>query len=181
MTPQVKLIIICGLSFSGKSTLGDAIADAFGYPQADVDETMRRLYGSDVEDADLSPKQWDRIYTETDILIASYLRHGRSVVDASRSFRKVERDTARGLADGCNAATVVIHVDTPEAVARERWQQNRRTHSRRDVSDQDFEEIISVMEPPADEEDALIFHHQDDLSRWLAQHRRYLITPTQGS
>ena len=83
-----RLIVICGLSFAGKSTLGAAICSEFGHAQVDVDETKDEIFGPGVnDDEDLSPKEWTRIYTATDDKIVSLLRNGHSVVDASRNFR----------------------------------------------------------------------------------------------
>jgi shikimate kinase len=36
MSTVPKLIVICGLSFAGKTTLGKAIAVRFGYAEVDV-------------------------------------------------------------------------------------------------------------------------------------------------
>ena len=168
--PSAKLIIVCGLSFAGKSTLADAICTALGYPQVDVDETKLELYGPDVDDEDLSPEEWTRIYAETDDRIVTHLRNGDSVVDASRNFRRAERERARAIADRLKAQVVLVHVDAREALVRQRWAQNRDKKTRRDVSDRGFEEIVSVMEPPTAEEKALVFHHHDSIENWLSEH-----------
>jgi shikimate kinase len=60
-----KLIIICGISFSGKSTLGKAIAGRFDYEQVDVDGTKFSLFGSDIRDEELSRADWEHIYEQT--------------------------------------------------------------------------------------------------------------------
>jgi len=41
--PMSKLVIICGISFAGKSTLGEAIAKRFDYAQVDVDDMKFHL------------------------------------------------------------------------------------------------------------------------------------------
>ena len=51
-----KLIIVCGLSFAGKSTLANAISAAFGYLQVDVDETKDELFGPGVDEIDAALK-----------------------------------------------------------------------------------------------------------------------------
>lgn len=165
-----KLIIVCGLSFAGKSTLADAICASFGYLQVDVDETRTDLYGSDVHDEDLEPEEWTRIYTETDNRILTHLRSGESVVDASRNFRQAEREHARTLAVRMKVEVVIVYLDTPEAIVRQRWAENRIKKTRRDVSDKGFEEIISVTEPPTDAEKAIVFKHDESIERWLQKH-----------
>ena len=168
------LIIVCGLSFAGKSTLADAICAEFGYVQVDVDQTKLELHGPGIDDEDLSPDEWRRIYTETDNKIAIHLRNGDSVVDGSRNFRQQERKHARAIADRAGAATVLVFVDAPEALVRQRWLRNRDKRTRRDISDTGFERIISAMEPPTADETPLVFRHDDSIGSWLAEQTRHL-------
>ncbi len=164
-----KLFIICGISFAGKSTLGKKIAQQFGYAEVDVDDTKTQLYGPDIQDEDLPHDDWVRIYAETDSLIERYLQAGRMVIDASRNFRKEERQLARQIATKMDAEVVTVFVDTPEAIARQRLLENRKKPSRREVTDKDFEEILHVIEPPTAEENPLVFHYGDDVERWIAK------------
>jgi predicted kinase len=165
-----RLIIVCGLSFAGKSTLANTISAEFGYPQVDVDETKLDLFGSAIDDADLSSDEWRRIYRGTDDKIRAHLRNGDSVVDASRNFRRSERTHARSLAARMRAALVVVYIDAPESLVRQRWAQNRHKQIRRNVSDDLFEEIIAGMEAPTADEKALVFKHDDNIENWLAEH-----------
>ena len=162
--------MICGLSFAGKSTLANEICAEFGYPQVDVDETKLDLFGPDIDDADLSPDEWTRIYRETDDRIVAHLRNGDTVVDASRNFRRRERIHARSLAERTSATVVVIFIDASEPLVRQRWAQNRHRQTRRDVSADAFEEIIAAMEPPSADEEALVFRPDDNIANWLGEH-----------
>src|SRR6266702_2808485 len=137
-----KLLIICGISFAGKSTLAEAIAHRFDYAQVDVDDMKVHLYGPESKDEDLSHVDWVRIYHETDKLIESYLQSGKTVIDASRNFRKDERQLAKSIVTQLRAEAVTIFVDTPEGIARKRLLENRKKQARRDVTDQDFEKIL---------------------------------------
>ena len=163
-----KLFIICGLSFAGKSTLAQAMVKSFGHEEVDVDNTKIALYGSDVQDDALTREEWDRIYEETDRQIIDLLNSGKNVIDASRNFTRTERDHIRSIAGNLGCQTVTIHVATSEAIARQRWQENRRTRSRRDVTDNDFEDIVRVMEPPMADEHPLLFPSGDDIANWIA-------------
>lgn len=164
-----KLFIICGLSFAGKSTLGKAIVERFGYEEVDVDDTKVTLHGSDIEDEDLTQEEWDGIYEETDNQIVKYLNSGKNVVDASRNFRKAERDHIRAIVNKIGHEVVTIYMDTPEPVVRQRWQENRKKPSRRDMTDKDFEAILRVMEPPAADEYPLIFHRNEEVENWISR------------
>jgi predicted kinase len=164
------LVIVCGLSFAGKTTLADALCRRFGCSQVDVDVTKSALCGGEVTDEEVGPEQWDLIYSQTDREIEGHLGHGRTVVDASRNFRRAERDHARQIASTMQARSVLIYVDTPEPIARQRWNVNKANPTRRNVSDRGFREIISAMEPPGPDEAALLFHHDDNIADWLSCH-----------
>jgi predicted kinase len=164
------LIVVCGLSFAGKSTLGTAIATRHSYVNVDVDETKARLFGMRFDENSLSQSEWDRIYAGTDLEIAEHLRCGRSVVDASRNFRKQERDNARRIATAHSAKFVLIYVDTPESVARERMLANRKDRRRVDWGDDSFDAVVAAMQPPTIEEDPLVFNFRDDISAWITRH-----------
>ena len=167
-------LIICGLSFSGKSTLGKAIAERFEYAEVDVDVTKTSLYGQGIKDKDLLPGDWSRIYTETDQLIEDLLRSGKSVVDASRNFSKTERFKAKDIAGKIGVPLITVYVDTPEKITRQRLDENRHHPTRRDVTDQDFEDVIRAMQPPTADEQPLIFHYQRDIDSWLSEHAEQL-------
>ena len=164
-----KLIIICGISFAGKSTLGKTIAQQFGYAQVDVDDVKFRLYGPDIKDEDLSHADWVRVYAETDKLIECYLKTGKTVIDASRNFSKRERQLARHIAAKVGTEIVTIFVDTPEAIARQRLLENRKKQARRDVTDKDFEEILQVIEPPTADENPFVFRYGDQIESWISK------------
>ena len=110
------LVVICGLSFAGKTTLGGAVARRFNHKQVDVDATKVRLYGVRFDDNALDQDAWNRIYDETDLEIARYLRSRASVIDASRNFRKAERSHARHIAALNGGKFLLIYMDTPEDV-----------------------------------------------------------------
>ncbi len=164
-----QLIIICGLSFAGKSTLGKAIKDRFGFEEVDVDATKFGLYGNSIRDEELNHADWVRIYAETDRRIADFLRSGKTVVDASHNFSKGERDVAKGLAVQAGVPLIMIYIDTPEEIVRQRLHRNRRQSSRRDIPDHDFEDVVRAMQIPGKDENPLVFHFEEDVARWAAE------------
>lgn len=154
---MAKRILVCGTSFGGESTLARLLAEFFGYPEVDVDETKVQRSGESVDDATLSRADWKQIYHETDRPLANHLDAGRSVIDASRNFRKTERQHARAICREYCAEPLTIFVDTPEPVTRRRLVANRLSRVRRDMTDDDFAAILTVWELPATNEDPLIF------------------------
>jgi predicted kinase len=172
---MATLIILCGTSFSGKTTLADRLAGRLGLPQVDVDETKTRLYGDGICDGALSGADWTRIYAETDRRIAGCLSAGESVIDASRNFSRRERDNARALCERQRAELVTIFVDTPVAITRQRWLANRQQARRRDVPDDDFNAILAGWEPPTLDEHPLMFRPSDDVEAWVERHAGRLV------
>jgi predicted kinase len=169
-----KLIVNCGTSFAGKSTLARCLADHFGYPEVDVDETKAEIFGASVDDDALCRADWERIYHETDRRIARHLAEGRSVIDASRNFCKAERRTAQAICQHRGAQLVTVHVDTPESVTRQRVLANRQSPTRRDVSDDNFAVILASWELPTADEGALVFFFTDEATEWVAQNTSVL-------
>jgi predicted kinase len=169
-----KLIIICGLSFAGKTTLGQALARRLGYEQVDVDDIKTTLYGPEVKDDELTKAEWERIYEETDKQIIDQLRSGATVIDASRNFTRAERKHIKKLVNSHGYEVVTIYLNISERVARQRWQKNRENPSRRDVTDTDFEDIVRAMEPPMADEQPLIVYANEKIERWIAEHHRVL-------
>ena len=161
------LIVICGLSFSGKSTLAKAITRNLGYEEIDVDEVGAKLFKLSIDDQKLKDLDWDKVYDETDRLIETRLKSGATVVDASRNFTRLERERARQLAKRSNAHVVTIFVDTPEEIARQRRLGNKTSQARRDITDAQFDEIVQVLQPPTEEEKPLVFHHDDEIDPWI--------------
>lgn len=69
---------------------------------------------------------------------------------------------------------VTIHVDTPEALARQRLIAKRNTKSRLDVTEDEFAHILRVWEPPTADEHPLTFHAGEDMENWISRHRAFL-------
>ena len=167
---MTTLIIVCGEPYAGKTTLGQALVQRFRHASVDVDGTKERLYGLGLKDEDLTNEQWVRIYEQTDQQIADYLHAGQSVVDDSRNFRQFERVHAKDIAEGCRAHCVIIYVNTPEAILRQRLHENRAHPSRHDLNDHDFEQLLLLVEPPTDEEQPLVFTCGESLNEWIDRH-----------
>lgn len=159
------LLVICGLSFSGKSTLARAISEKLCFQEVDVDQVGAALYGG----AAIDDWDFDRVYAEADKEIGRLLAAGIDVVDASRNFTRVERARARELARHSNSRLLTIFVDTPVALARQRRRENKASRTRRDITDAQFEEIVQVFQPPAQDERPLVFQVGDVIESWIAK------------
>ena len=57
-----KLYILCGIPFSGKTTLAKEIAKQKGFTRIDLDDVKFDLFGKYIQDKDLKQEDWDKIY-----------------------------------------------------------------------------------------------------------------------
>lgn len=165
-----KLYILCGIPFSGKSTLAKAISSKKGFQRVDLDEVKFEMYGNDVNDEDLQQNDWDLIYQKMYQIIEDFLKQGKTVVHDTGNFTKYERKLVSQIADKLGIETLTIFVDTPKSTAYERLIQNRRTKSRFDVTSDDFENTVAEMEPPLEDENVLVFKANDDVDLWINEH-----------
>jgi aminoglycoside phosphotransferase family enzyme/predicted kinase len=155
-----ELIVVCGLSGSGKSTAARVLGDVTGFPVASSDvarkdlagvarfahpdeETARTLYG-----ADFTRRTYEALGRQTD----EWLRSGRGVV-LDATFREAsERRAMTAIAEAHGAPVVFVECRAPEDRVRERLRARRD-----DVSDateetylrQRAESSALVVEPPA--------------------------------
>ena len=167
LTP-VRLYILCGLPFAGKSTLARELADIYdlAYIAMDAINTER---GLGLHGDAISEQDWDITYQEAYRRIDSFLAQGKSVIYDAPSFTKEQRDQLRAIAHRHGLPAKVIFVDVPQRVARERWLQNRGTGNRFDVRDNDFAQVVDNFQPPTDEEDVMRYDQTLPVSEWVHQ------------
>lgn len=169
MTDRPILYVLCGLPFAGKSTLARALAARLGIPSVAIDAiNTERGLGLDL--APIATEQWTATYEEAFRRVADALRAGTSAIFDAGSFTCTQRDDLRTLASSCGAAARLIHVRVSPDVATARWRRNRLNGERYDVRDDYFALALDHFEPPAPEEDALIYDGTQPLDAWLVAH-----------
>jgi hypothetical protein len=136
-----RLVLTCGLSGSGKSTVARALVEALGAVRVRSDVERKRLHGMAPTERPADPGRiYDRASTErtyarlTEVARAG-LAGGVSVVVDAVFNRRAERDAMRRLAREFGADCVVVDCQAPEPVLRERLA--RRRAEGRDASDAD--------------------------------------------
>jgi predicted kinase len=162
-----KLYILCGIPFSGKTTLSKELEKTLGFKRVDLDEVKFELFGSDVKDSGINQEGWDKIYQEMYKLIEESLVKGQTVLHDTGNFTKHERDLVKNIASKLGIEAITIFVNTPVAVARERLLQNRRINHRFDVTDEDFESTVNEMEQPAESEKHIVYEFETPVDRWI--------------
>lgn len=162
-----KLYIFCGIPFSGKSFITKKIAQQFNYHIVDLDEIKFEFLGKGVKDENIDQSGWDKVYQEMYKRIDNLLKNGKTVIQDTGNFTKYERGLVKKIADNLNLNTLIVYIDTPYEIAKQRLLENRSKKTRFDISDENFENTVKEMEPPDKAENHLIFKHGTDLDLWI--------------
>ena len=140
------LYILCGLPFAGKSTLARELVKSGDFALVDMD-AINSERGLGLDGQPISPDDWDITYAEFYRRIDWLLAAGQSVIADAANFIRAQRDQLRALAEKYYAQSIVIYVNLPAAVVRERWQRNRQSGQRYDVRDEDFAHVLDNFQP----------------------------------
>ncbi|WP_341955433.1 ATP-binding protein [Microbacterium sp. LWH13-1.2] len=143
------LILMCGMSFSGKSTLAKFLASRLNASIVSLDEinAERGLRGG----LGMTGDQWAATHRIAQERVARHLAARQiAIVDDTGSPRFI-RDAWREVADRANAPMRIIWVDVDEVLQSERLAANRASGQRHDVVDEVMAEHRRTFEPPEDE------------------------------
>lgn len=149
-----RLVLLCGRSFSGKSTIARALGSALpGCTIISLDEINeeRGLHGGQ----GIAVEEWARTNSIARERAATVLsRGGVAIIDDTSSPRFL-RDGWRGLGDRCGARLVLVFVDASPETILQRQTANRVSETRSDVIDSVMGEHLDAFEPPTDDESPL--------------------------
>lgn len=162
-----RLYILCGIPFSGKTTLAKRMVEKFGFTRIDLDEVKFDLFGSSITDSEIAKSGWDRVYQEMYKEIGDSLKQGRTVINDTGNFSRNERNMVKKIADDLGVESITIFVDIPEKEAHGRLLENRINKVRFDVSDADFSSTVAEMEKPEVREKYIIYKWTDDFDLWV--------------
>jgi hypothetical protein len=161
------LIVMCGRSFSGKSTLARALARALKAELVSLDaiNEERGLRGGD----GIPVSEWVRTNEEASARTAAFLRTGRSVVVDDTSSPRFLRNRWRDLADAEGARFVLVFVNATDELIRTHLAANRQVSDRHDVTDEVMEAHLNDFEPPAADETPIVVDAEVNPEAMVAQ------------
>lgn len=168
--PLVDLYLLCGMAFSGKTTLASVLARHARALVVSLDEinASRGLHGG----AGIPEGEWARTHREALRQIEAALEAGRSViVDDTNCFRFL-RDNYRAVADLHGARTTVLYLDRPLELLLDRLRENERTNARAPVTETVLRELARKFEPPGPDEETLVCPSGIPVDVWVARHIR---------
>lgn len=160
------LYIMCGVGFSGKSTLSKKIAEYVGADLVSQDGMYfekKDEFNIDQDD----DEQWRMLSDWCHERILEKLKQGKSVVFDDVALRFEHREKLRQLAKSVNANTKVVFLDTPIEIQKERQMRNLVTKERHDVKQEYLDQAIAELEVPIETENVLIFKPDTNLEEFL--------------
>ena len=166
--PDSTLYILCGLPFSGKTTLASALADNCGFVHLDLDALARAKSLS--PEAGINDEQWGRIFTEVYQQVAALLASGKSVLVDAVNYDRAGRDRFRTIAQESGSPVYVIYINIKIQEIEQRRQANQATPQRPPVRDKDFVELAAEFEIPTNEENLLMYDGTLGISEWIEEY-----------
>lgn len=164
---MANLYIMCGLAFSGKSTLARKIAERTGsrlvaFDKLWIEKDKEHPVPEGVEG-------WKFIRKVGQDEVAKALQEGSSVVYDDNNIRFEHREELREVARRCNARPVVVYLNTPMKVIRQREATNRNTGERHEVEQENFQAVLEQLETPTVDENMLEFTPNMDIEKFLRE------------
>ncbi len=159
------LYLLCGVAFSGKTTLGEAIARHAGLRVVSTEEIneVRGLRGGE----GIPYQEWEATHAIAVSWLGRLMGSGEDLlVDDTNCFRWI-RDRFRWVAERHGYRPRVIFLDVPLEVLHQRRRANQLTGDRHRVVDPIFDSHAADFEPPSEDEDVITFDPDQDLGQWL--------------
>ena len=151
--PSTRLVLICGLPASGKSTLARQLAPKIPAIRLDKDGWATQL-GADLWDEGFRVRLEHQLW----VLSQDLLARGQSVILEWGHWARVERDEKRLGARALGVGVELHYLDAPleELIARAERRNASGEWTASPMTRAHFEEWATIFQPP-DEEEILLF------------------------
>jgi predicted kinase len=145
----VRLVLLCGPAFSGKTTLSYAL-EARGFVRVAIDDIVRS--GGLEPGAGVPERVWQDASFAASLLITSALQRGQNVVLDDTLCYRFLRDRYRELGSGPHVSVLLVLLKLSADAVRERVEQNLRLRQRASIDPALLESHLASFEwPGADE------------------------------
>src|ERR1700683_4070151 len=151
--PPTRLVLICGLPASGKTTLARQLASKIPAIRLDKDQWAAQL-GHDVWDDEFRARLEPQLWALTQELLAQ----GQSVILEWGHWARVERDETRLRARALGVGVELHYLQAPleELIGRAERRNASGEWTAAPITRAHFEEWAPIFQPP-DEEEILLF------------------------
>ena len=164
---MLQVYAMCGVAFSGKSTLARRIADELCISLISLDAINheRGLRGGE----GISIAQWEETSAIAMDRLRQCLREGKSTVVDDTFSRRFLRDRCKAVALEFGAEFTIVFVDTPNEEIRSRRVANSLRPTRHHVGDSVLEEHFKTFQFPTPDEPVVRVAEGFDLKSWLTE------------
>ena len=162
------LYLLCGMPFSGKTTLGKTIARHIDSAYISLDEIneLRGLRGGD----GIPVEEWEKTHSIAMSQIQTLMPTFQDIVlDDTNCFRWL-RDRFRQLATEHNYQTSVVFVDVPVSEIWQRMSDNQKTQTRHTVKPEIIKEMAKTFESPEEDENVIRYGAEHSVNEWIISH-----------
>ncbi|MEH2447038.1 MAG: ATP-binding protein [Nostoc sp.] len=160
------LYLLCGLAFSGKSTLAKAIVDYLNCAYVSLDDINKERglgFGGD----GIPVEEWENTHQIAIGILNNLMQLEQDIIlDDTNCFRWL-RDRFREVAKRHDYKTKVIYLDVPLEEIYIRMQMNEQTKKRQGIKKEIFAELIQNFQPPEVDENILLFNNEYTIKDWL--------------
>jgi predicted kinase len=163
------LIAMCGLSFSGKSVLAQALSRELRIRLLSYDAELYPVHSRGAPAGASAAAQYDFVQGIARREIAASLAGGESLIYDDLLLQREDRRKLAAVAEAHWAGFVLVYLDTPLPVIEERRAANSRTRARTSVPDGTLRLDTSLLEPPEEDERAIYVSPGYVLPEILAQ------------
>ena len=165
--PPSRFFLLCGLAFSGKTTLARAIAKRLSLAYVSLDE-INSERGLRPGGEGLPIEEWERSRAVAETRLAAAFAAGRgAVLDDTGCFRWL-RDGYRELAARFGFDTTVVFADAPLDLIRARIAANLREGTRTGITDAVFSRHVAEFEAPQPDERTVRFTPSEEIATWIS-------------
>jgi predicted kinase len=162
MKQQGKLFFFCGKMAAGKSTLAREIAQREDAILMVQDELLIKLFPGEIVDIPGFVQYSSRLNDALTPHIGSLLTRGIPVVLDFPGNTKTQRAWFRELFESAIADHELHYVDVPDELCKRQLRQRSKELAEGSAftSDAEFDAITKYFQPPSDDENFNVIHHQ---------------------
>ncbi|MEH2273387.1 MAG: ATP-binding protein [Nostoc sp.] len=160
------LYLLCGLAFSGKSTLAKAIVDYLNCAYVSLDDINKERglgFGGD----GIPVEEWENTHQIAISILDNLMQLEQDIIlDDTNCFRWL-RDRFREVAKRHNYKSKVIYLDISLEEIYIRMQMNEQIKKRQGIKKEIFAQLIQSFQPPEVDENILLFNNESTIKDWL--------------
>jgi|GEM_PF-1516030 len=146
-----KLFILAGISYSGKSTLSKHLINHYSAETVSYDEVYPSVEAT-LPAGTGKTEEWKEVQRVTRSRVRDLLLSGFNVIYDDLSIEDIDRKQLLSLAAECGAVGIILYMDTPIEIIRERQRANDITKGRAEMDEENLQFTLSKLEKPSPEE-----------------------------